>query len=325
MPESTGLGRGSSAVATGLLVAGAVIACLPWTPAAGALAGGVALALTTGNPHVALTRTWARKLLPISVVGLGAAMDLAVVARTGARGIGYTVATIGACVAIGTFLGKALRVPRRTGTLVTIGTAICGGSAIAAAAPVIGADDQEISVALGTVFVLNGIALLVFPPIGHAAALPPSSFGLWAALAIHDTSSVVGAALQYGAAALSIGTTVKLARALWIVPVTLVLAALERRRRAGAASGPSRPPWFILGFVAAAALTTYLPALRPTGEIVAALARRSLVLTLYLIGVGLSRETLRAVGVRPLVLGVALWIAMGVGTLAAIHAGLLAV
>jgi uncharacterized integral membrane protein (TIGR00698 family) len=318
--------RGSR-VARVVIVSGAILACLPPVPAAAALAAGVAIALAIGNPYVARTRVYARRLLPISVVGLGAAMDLGVVARTGARGIGYTVATIAACVALGTILGRALRVERRTGTLVTIGTAICGGSAIAAAAPVLGADDQEISVALGTVFVLNSIALLVFPPIGHVVGLSQSSFGLWAALAIHDTSSVVGAALQYGTVALSTGTTVKLARALWIVPVTLALAAVERRRRAGAreGTGSNRPPWFILGFVAAAALTTYLPALRPAGEVVAAVARRSLVLTLFLIGVGLSRQTLRAVGVRPLVLGVALWIAMGVGTLAAIHAGLLAI
>ncbi len=309
----------------GAIVAGAVIACLPWVPAAAALAGGVVLSFTLGNPHVVRTSAYARKLLPLSLVGLGAGMDLGVVTRTGARGIGYTVATIGACVALGALLGRALRVERRTGTLVTIGTAICGGSAIAAAAPVLGADGQEMSVALGTVFVLNSVALLVFPPIGHLVGLQPGAFGLWAALAIHDTSSVVGAALQYGAQALAVGTTVKLARALWIVPVTLALAVLERRRREDARGATARPPWFIVGFVLAAALTTYLPVLRPAGEVVAALARRALVLTLFLIGVGLSRETLRTVGVRPLLLGVALWIVMGAGTLAAIHAGLLTI
>jgi len=312
----------SRPLATTVLVVAGVLVCLPVVPAAAALAAGVVLALTVGNPIVTRTRVLVRKLLPLAVVGLGAAMDLGVVARTGARGIGYTLATIAACVALGVLFGRLLRVERCTGTLVTIGTAICGGSAIAAAAPVLGADDEEISVALGTVFILNSVALLLFPALGHLIGLDEPSFGLWAALAIHDTSSVVGAALQYGKEALSVGTTVKLARALWIVPVTLALGVVERRRRADAAARAGRPPWFVFGFLLAAALVTYVPALRAPGEIVAWVAKRALVLTLFLIGVGLSRQTLRAVGVRPLLLGVALWIAMGAGTLFAIRSGL---
>jgi uncharacterized integral membrane protein (TIGR00698 family) len=248
-------------------------------------------------------------------------MNLAAVARVGAHGIGYTVVSIAACAALGWALSRALAVERKTGLLVTVGTAICGGSAIAAAAPVLGADDRETSVALATVFLLNAVALLVFPPLGHAAHLSQPAFGLWSALAIHDTSSVVGAGMQYGPVALSIGTTVKLVRALWIVPVTLLFGVLERRRAAASPTARSRPPWFILGFVLAAALATYVPVLAPAGKLLAAGGTRALVLTLFLIGLGVSRASLRAVGARPLLLGVALWLAMGVGTLAAVRLG----
>ena len=304
-----------------LVPAAAVVACIPGVPAALALAAGIALALTVGNPWPARTRALTRKLLPAAVVGLGCAMNLAAVVRTGISGLGYTIATIAACAALGVVLARALRVERRTGLLVTVGTAICGGSAIAAAAPVLGAEDREISVALATVFVLNSVALLLFPLLGRAANLAEPAFGLWAALAIHDTSSVVGAALQYGPTALAVATTVKLARALWIVPVTLVLGEVERRRTSRSGKATGRPPWFILGFVAAAALVTYVPSLHPAGDLVAKVAGRALVLTLFLIGLGLSRASLKAVGVRPFALGIALWVAMGAGTFAAIQLG----
>jgi uncharacterized integral membrane protein (TIGR00698 family) len=307
--------------ATLVAVVGAVV-CVPGVPTAAALAAGVVIALTVGNPLLAQTRSLAKRLLPLSVVGLGAGMDLAAVARTGAHGVGYTIATIAACAALGALVARPLRVDRRTGILVTVGTAICGGSAIAAAAPVIRADDHQISVSLATVFLLNSLALLVFPPLGRLAHLDEPAFGLWAALAIHDTSSVVGAALQYGPTALSIATTVKLARALWIVPVTVALAALERRRGGQGGGAGGKPPWFIVGFVVAAAIATYVPGMRPAGHVVALVAQRALVLTLFLIGLGLSRAALRGVGARPLLLGVALWIAMGTGTLAAIRLGL---
>jgi uncharacterized integral membrane protein (TIGR00698 family) len=310
---------GRRTVSTALVIAGGIGAWLPGVPAAAALVAGIAIALTLGNPLAHRTRAISRKLLPAAVVGLGGAMDLAAVARVGAQGIGYTVVSIVACALLGTALARALRVERRTGTLVTVGTAICGGSAIAAAAPVIGAEDREISVALATVFLLNAVALLIFPALGRAARLDEASFGLWAALAIHDTSSVVGAGLQYGPAALAVATTVKLARALWIVPVTLVLGLVERARSGGRATRPGPFPWFILGFVAVAALTTYLPALRPAGVLVAEGARRALVATLFLIGLGISRASLRTVGARPLLMGVALWVAMGAGTLVAIR------
>ena len=304
------------------MVAGAAV-CIPGVSAALALAAGLAIALTVGNPLSSRTRALARKLLPASVIGLGGAMDLAAVAHAGLHGIGYTIVTILFCSGLGLLAARALKVERRTATLVTVGTAICGGSAIAAAGPAIGADDRQMSVALATVFVLNSIALLIFPPLGHLFGLGQPAFGLWSALAIHDTSSVVGAALQYGPTALSVATTVKLARALWIVPVTLILAVLERRRSQEVASaGRPRLPWFIAGFVLAAALSTYVPALHPAGVLLSKVATRSLVLTLFLIGLGLSRDSLKAVGARPMLMGVALWIIMGVSTLAAIWLGL---
>ncbi len=308
-----------------LVGGGFALACIPGFPAAAALITGTAIALTAGNPVSRWTGRLARKLLPAAVIGLGAGMNLEQVARAGARGFGYTIVSIGTALALGWLLSRLLSVDGKTGTLVTVGTAICGGSAIAAAAPVIGADDREMSVALGTVFLLNSIALLIFPPLGHAAGLGEPAFGLWAALAIHDTSSVVGAALQYGPVATAVATTVKLARALWIVPVTLGLGLLARRHGAAAGQRAGRPPWFILGFLLAAAATTYLPALRPAGQATAAVAKQAMVVTLYLIGLGLSRDSLRAVGARPLLLGVLLWVAAAAGTLAAVKLGLAAV
>ncbi len=301
-----------------LVVAGGVLACLPGVPAAAALAVGAAIALTVGNPLARRTGPLAKKLLPAAVIGLGGAMDLEQVARAGARGFGYTVVSIGATLALGWLLARWLGVDRKTGTLVSVGTAICGGSAIAAAAPVLGADDRELSVSLGTVFLLNSVALLVFPPIGHALGMGQKAFGLWAALAIHDTSSVVGAALQYGPEATTVATTVKLARALWIVPVTLAIGVLERRRGGATGHRGGRPPWFILGFLAVAAAATYLPTLRPAGLLLAKVAERAMVVTLFLIGLGLSRESLRAVGARPLLLGVGLWVVALTGTLTAV-------
>ena len=291
----------------------------PW----GALTAGVAVALLLGNPYAARTRPLTSRLLALSVVGLGAAMDLGRVAVVGLHGVGYTFIGVAGTLAAGALLGGALAVRRRAALLVAVGTAICGGSAIAAAAPVIGADDDETSAALAIVFLLNSAALLLFPPLGHLLGLSQEAFGLWAALAVHDTSSVVGASATYGPVALAVATTTKLARALWIVPVTLALGALAARERgAGAVPGRARRPWFILGFLAAAALVTWVPALRPAGAAVAAGARRLLVLTLFVLGLGLSRASLSRVGARPLVLGVLLWVLAGSASLAAIRAGL---
>ena len=303
--------------------AGAMLACLPAVSAAAALLLGAALALAVGNPYAGATRRMSRVLLPAAVVGLGGAMDLFVVARAGATGFGYTLVSIAACLGAGWLLSRAFRVEGRTALLVTIGTAICGGSAIAAAAPVLGAEDHEVSVSLAVVFLLNGVALLLFPPLGHWAGLDQGRFGLWAALAIHDTSSVVGAALQYGQRALEVATSIKLARALWIVPVTLGLGLLQGSRGENAVRRPSRP-WFILGFLVVAAVTTLLPALRPAGHVVAEVAKRALVLTLFLVGAGLSRSALRQVGARPLLHGMALWLGIASVSLGALRWGLAA-
>ena len=296
---------------------------LPQVSAAMALVVGIAVAVTAGNPFLARTKALTPRLLAISVVGLGAGMNLLQVAKAGAQGIQYTVISILTTVALGTLIGRWVGTRRDASLLITAGTAICGGSAIAALAPALRARDEDVSVALGTVFVLNGIALLVFPPVGHKLSLSQTQFGLWSALAIHDTSSVVGATLQYGREALEVGTTVKLARVLWIVPMTLA-AGYSRRRSEGAGAaveGPVRRPWFILGFLAAAAIVTWAPSLQPAGHVVELLSRRLLVLTLFLIGAGLTMNTLRAVGVRPLVQGVLLWMIVASATLGAIEAG----
>jgi uncharacterized integral membrane protein (TIGR00698 family) len=292
-----------------------------------ALCAGAALGLLLGNPYAAKTRKLAQWALQLSVVGLGFGMDLRVVMRAGLHGMGWTIAGIAGCLALGALLARTLRVAGRTGMLISVGTAICGGSAIAALAPVVRADEDEIAVALATVFLLNAAALLIFPPIGHAVHLSQAQFGLWAALAIHDTSSVVAAAMSYGAQALEIATTVKLARALWIVPLTLLAGVwMARRERtqaretalgAGLRTKPARP-WFIAGFIAAAALVTFLPTLKPIGQSIRLGAQQTLVATLFLIGTGLSAGALRRVGIRPLALGVLLWIAVGTISLAAI-------
>jgi uncharacterized integral membrane protein (TIGR00698 family) len=301
-----------------VVVAAGLLTLLPCVSAAVALLAGIAIALTLGNPYPATTRKLAHKLLAGSVIGLGAGMNLAVVGRIGLHGLGYTAIGIAAALILGVGLGRWLGVRRDAGLLITAGTAICGGSAIAAVAPTIGANDHDTSIALVTVFLLNAIALLVFPAIGHQLQLGQDAFGLWAALAIHDTSSVVGAASHYGERAVEVATAAKLARALWIVPVTCAIAA--QRRRAGGSARP-RPPWFIAGFLAVAALVTFVPALASAGEIVTLLAHRSLALTLFLIGLGLTRPALRTLGARPLLQAVLLWLALAGGTLLAITQG----
>ncbi|MCE1204587.1 MAG: putative sulfate exporter family transporter [Holophagaceae bacterium] len=315
--------RTTSAV---FLLLGAGLSLVPFTPAAAALVGGAILALSLGNPFQDLVRVWTHRLLPIAVVGLGADMNLRAVAKAGFHGLGYTAIGITLVLAVGWWLVRLMKVESDAGLLISVGTAICGGSAIAAVAPVLRAREDEISVALATIFLLNAVALVIFPPIGHAAALSQDAFGLWSALAIHDTSSVVGAGLAYGPRALEVGTTVKLARALWIVPITLGIGwAVARRSVASLDTPPVKKPWFIGGFLAVAALVTFVPVLHAPGHIIAVAARRVLVLTLFLIGSGLSREALRSVGLRPLMYGLVLWILVGAVSLAAIGSGLIAI
>lgn len=318
-PRLVGAGRETAALV--ILVVGAFLSLLPWVSSSLSLVVGVVFGLVFGNPHVALTRRLSRRLLSLSVVGLGASMDLRAVASAGISGAGAAALSITLCVVIGLGLARLLRVAPKAGLLVSIGTAICGGSAIAAVAPAVRARDHEVAVALATVFLLNAVALVVFPIVGHAAGLDERTFGLWAALAIHDTSSVVGAAMSYGQTALEVATTVKLARALWIVPMTFVMGALSARLEGGDDATPARGaarPWFIAGFLVAAALATYVPALRPAGVVISALARRTMSMTLFLVGSGLTRASLKQAGVRPLLHGTLLWLIVASASLGAL-------
>lgn len=301
----------------------AAILCLtPFVSSAVALLIGVILALAFGNPYMALTQKWTHTFLGLSVIGLGAGMNLGVVGKVGFQGIGYTVIGIASALAIGAMIGKWLRTASDTSLLITVGTAICGGSAIAAVAPVIRAKHHEVSVALGIVFILNGLALFIFPAIGHYFSLTESQFGLWSALSIHDTSSVVGATLQYGPHALEVGTTVKLARALWIVPIAFSIGMIRARNaNAQVVASKGKKPWFILGFLLAAAIVTFFPSLQAAGHKVELFAKHVLVLTLFLIGTNLTRETIRSVGFKPFIQGVLLWIIMACTSLAAIILG----
>lgn len=306
----------------------AVLCLFPFVTAAMALLLGIAAALIFGNPYHDKMAIVTRKLLACCVVGLGAGMNLIEVTHAGVRGLGYTAASIALVLLAGAGLARLLRAERETSFLITVGTAICGGSAIAAIAPVMNARSASISVAMGVVFALNTLALLIFPAIGQMFDLSQDAFGLWSALAIHDTSSVVGAGLHYGPQALEVGTTVKLARALWIVPLVVALSVyLQQRQDAPSAQNQQRAkrryPWFILGFVTMAAVVTWVPALAATGQLVAHVARQGLVVCLFLIGASLTRETVRAVGLRPLAHGVLLWLFAAAGSLAAIKYGVI--
>jgi uncharacterized integral membrane protein (TIGR00698 family) len=241
-------------------------------------------------------------------------MNLGAVVAAGKQGIGFTIGTIVVTLALGIGLGRLLSVQPKIAQLISAGTAICGGSAIAAVAPVIEADEDEVSVSLATGFILNSIALFLFPFLGARLGLTQQEFGVWAAIAIHDTSSVVGAASKFGTVALQVATIVKLTRALWIVPLTLAFTAFLRRKTRVAF------PWFILMFVAAAALRSLVPQAGAEFDVITAIARLGLSLTLLLIGAGLQRSSLRSVGVRPFALGVILWAFVSVAGLLVVQA-----
>ena len=295
----------------------AALACLtPWVGPAGALVLGIALALLVGNPWPRPMAVWTKRILAWSIVGLGAGMNLGVVLKAGRHGLALTFCTILTTLGLGFVLSRFLRVRGKAGLLVSAGTAICGGSAIAALAPAIDAPEEDTSVALATVFLLNAAALIIFPAVGHALGMGQRDFGFWSALAIHDTSSVVGAGLAYGAQALQVGTTVKLARALWIVPLTLGASILSRKR-----GTPRRYPWFILGFLLAAAAFTWLPSVQGLGSGLAALSHKGMALALFGIGAGISLQGLRRVGPRPLLLGLTLWIVVASCSLALVRVG----
>ncbi|MGE9292347.1 MAG: YeiH family protein [Puniceicoccales bacterium] len=284
------------------------------------LTGALALALGVGAAFIGANtapESWHKRahwLLQGSVVALGAGIELPVVARAGLDGLGVTLISISAILLIGNLIGRLLGVPRHTRLLISAGTAICGGSAIAAVAGVLKPRQHETAAALGIVFVLNAVALILFPFIGHLLHMSQPAFGWWAALAIHDTSSVVGAGMAYGPEALTLATTIKLARALWIVPVAFLIAHLESRhcKATGTAisgtDAKGKFPWFILGFITLAALRWAVPALAPAGDWISQAGRHGLSAALFLIGAGLSPVALRKVGWAPAVLGLGIWI-----------------
>lgn len=298
-----------------------LIACLtPFVTPPIALGLGLFLALKIGNPYSRTTGKATRYLLQLSVVLLGFGMNLTNVIKAGKDGIYFTVATIFGTLILGWLIGKLLKINEKTSALISSGTAICGGSAIAAVAPAIDADGEEVSVSLATVFILNSVALIVFPFVGHALGLTQNQFGIWAAIAIHDTSSVVGASAKYGAEALQVATTVKLARALWIAPIALVFAFLYGRRNGGANKTRIAIPWFIFLFLLATVTRTYAPNWFPPSifDSLVNLAKAGLTVTLFLIGSSLSRETLRKVGLKPFLQGVLLWIVISLVSLWAV-------
>src|SRR5271166_3620707 len=270
-----------------------------------ALSAGILFGLGIPHPYSAQSGTAARFLLQASVVGLGFGMNLNEVLKAGRSGFLYTAISISFAIALGVLLGRLLQVRGNSSFLISTGTAICGGSAIAAIGPIVQANEEEMAVSLGTIFILNSVALLIFPAIGYALHLSQSQFGLWAALAIHDTSSVVGAATKYGAEALVIATTVKLARALWIAPLALATAAIKHHR------SRIQFPWFIVFFLLAALVTTYLPGFPYAAHLFFKVGRLGLTATLFLIGTGISRATVKKVGWRPLLQGISLWFAVG--------------
>ncbi|MGA9306950.1 MAG: putative sulfate exporter family transporter [Candidatus Sulfotelmatobacter sp.] len=283
-----------------------------------ALVMGLAFGLALPHPYGNEAKKFSKFLLQASVVGLGFGMNLHQVMRAGRSGFVYTALGIGFALLAGMGLGALLNVQRVPAFLISTGTAICGGSAIAAVGPITQASDEEMAISLGTVFVLNSVALLIFPSIGTALKLTQSQFGLWAALAIHDTSSVVGAAAKYGAEALAIATTVKLARALWIVPLSIGTAVIRGTK------AKIQWPWFIGLFCLAAVCNTYLPGGAHVYGITVKVAKVGLTATLFLIGSGISVATIKEVGHRPLLQGILLWLLVSVGSLWLIRIGWIA-
>jgi uncharacterized integral membrane protein (TIGR00698 family) len=275
-----------------------------------ALALGLTVALTIGHPYIHLNNKATKILLQVSVVGLGFGMNLNKILQVGKEGVAFTIISIFGTLTLGYIIGRLLKIHKKTSHLISSGTAICGGSAIAAVGPILNANSQEMSVALGTVFILNSIALFIFPLIGHFLHLTQTQFGFWAGIAIHDTSSVVGAAAKYGKTALQVATTVKLARALWIVPIAILTSLVFKNRKQKISI-----PYFIFLFLLASVLRTYLPVVDlVSGHIVNA-ATIGLTITLFLIGAGLSKDVLKLVGVKPLFEGILLWIIISVSSL----------
>jgi uncharacterized integral membrane protein (TIGR00698 family) len=278
-----------------------------------ALLMGLIIAQFIGHPYLNLNHKATHILLQVSVVGLGFGMNVNSALKAGKEGFILTIVSIVGTILIGVFLGKILKIEEKISFLIATGTAICGGSAIAAISPVIKANEKQISVALGTIFILNSVALVLFPFIGHYLNLSETQFGLWCAIAIHDTSSVVGAAGKYGAHALEVATTVKLARALWIIPIAILSTFVFKNKNT-----KIKIPYFIGLFILAMIANTYIPLVKDFSHYITSFAKATLTLTLFLIGCGLSRKVLVSVGYKPLVQGIVIWIIISVSTLWAI-------
>ena len=313
------LGRATRVAA--LAVAGAVLVLGVSPPAA--LVAGILFSLVIGHPFAHLNRHITKGLLQACVVLLGFGMNLPSILRIGREGALFAAVSIAATLLLGAWIGPRLKLDGKTSALISVGTAICGGSAIAAASSVIAASEAQIAVAIGTVFMLNAAALYAFPVVGHLLHLSQAQFGLWAGVAIHDISSVVGAGMSYGPAALATATAVKLSRTLWIVPVTFAAALrLAPRHRDGSpARGRRLPvaiPWFIALFLLASLLRSYVPAVAALSPVTGEIARRGMTLVLFLIGTSLSLQALRVVGWRTVAAGLILWAFVSAGSLAAI-------
>lgn len=293
-----------------IFVSSALLCLTPLVDPPIALLLGFILAQVIGNPIEKYTRTMTQVLLQSSVVGLGFGMNLAEVIQVSKQGFVLTVCSIALTLIAGIVVGKILTVNKKTSWLISFGTAICGGSAIAAISPIIEAKDDETSVSLAIIFLLNAIALIIFPWIGHYFVLNQHQFGTWAAIAIHDTSSVIGAAQKYGTDALRIATTVKLERALWIIPVSLTTAIAYNRKK-----WKVHFPFFIFLFIAAMVANTFIPQLQRVDSIIVIVAKKGLTLALFFIGAGLNKAIWKAVNPRPLILGIILWLLISVSSL----------
>lgn len=316
MKQEQGLPVGRVLLFWSVAVAFGIVPWL-WAPARNyapglAVISGVFYSVAFGNPSVKLTSKLTSTLLGVAIVGMGFGMNLNDVLRAGGSGIVYTCVGIIVGIGLGVWLGKRFGIERDTMYLISVGTSICGGSAIAAAAPVLKAKPHAVAIASATVFTLNAVALVLFPPIGRMLGFDEVQFGYWAALGIHDTSSVVGATMQYGAKALEVGTTIKLARALWIVPVTLFLSCCVAEAKEGKRKIRVRIPWFIPGFIAAAALVTRVPATAEAGVWLKEASKYLMIVTLFLIGANLTRDKLRELGFKPVLHGIVLWLILAI-------------
>ena len=296
-----------------LFFIGIAVCLFPFISPAIALFMGLLLGFTVSNPYIKQSSKVSKYLLQFAVVGLGFGMNLFESLQSGKEGMLFTVVSVVGVLALGYWLGRHMLIDSKTTYLISSGTAICGGSAIAAVAPILNASPNQMSVSLGTIFILNAVALFIFPPIGHLLELTQEQFGLWAAIAIHDTSSVVGEGAAYGDKALEVATMVKLTRALWIIPLSIATTFFFKQKDAKV-----KIPWFIFFFILAMVLNTIFNLPDKLTSFIVMLSKKGMTITLFLIGSGLSLKVLKSVGMRPLVLGVSLWIFIGIISLIAI-------